>query len=397
MDIGAFRSQARGTVRKTLEGYSAFFPTILPRSIDYQEATVHKLNDAVAAIHRLGGASRLLPTADLLSLPYVRLEAVLSSRIEGTQTSVHDLLRFEADPQAQPDRDVREVVNYTAALRRGFARLRDLPLSLRLIREMHAVLFEGVPGAQSPGQFRTSQNWIGPPGSTLDTATFIPPPPEELGPLLSDLEAFLHERERPALMSLAMAHYQFEVIHPFLDGNGRVGRLLIPLVLAERQILSSPLLALSIYFDQHRSEYFDLLMSVSTTGEFDPWLQFFFDGVREQATAAEERTVRLVDLQKELHASLLAAKVSNASLRLADHLLSNPFLTARRARQVLNVTPPTAHAAIAKLEELQILEEITGQARNRVYLARGILDAVYGTRPNQGTTGLDVTTTPARP
>ena len=379
MDTSAFKSTARGRIRQTLEGYEAFFPEPLPRSLEYPEETVHKLNDAVAAVHRLGGASRLLPSPDLLSRPYVQVEAVLSSRIEGTRTTVHELLRFEAEePTEDVDGDdVREVANYSRALDTGFQRLKALPLSLRLLREMHSVLFENVAGAQTPGEFRTSQNWIGPPGCTLSTATFVPPPPNDMAEALADFERFLHERERPALITLAMAHYQFEVIHPFLDGNGRVGRLLVPLVLAERGVLAWPLLPLSVYLEQHRTRYYELLFETSATGDFTPWFNFFLDGVRNQAIAAEERAVRLVDLQKELRDRLLDARASNTCLRLADHLLSNPIVTGKRAQQVLVVSRPTAHATIDRLEDLGILNEMTQRSRNRVYIAQEIFDAVY--------------------
>jgi Fic family protein len=386
MDTSAFKSPARGRVRQTLEGYEAFFPERLPRSLEYSAETVHKLNDAVAAVHRLGGASRLLPSPDLLSRPYIQVEAVLSSRIEGTQTTVHELLRFEADESAADvdGRDVREVANYSKALDVGFRRLKELPLSLRLLREMHATLFTGVAGAQTPGEFRTSQNWIGPPGCTLSTATFVPPPPDHMAEALTDFERFLHERERPALITLAMAHYQFEVIHPFLDGNGRIGRLLVPLVLAERGVLAWPLLPLSVYLEQHRTRYYELLFETSATGDFTAWFNFFLDGVRDQAIAAEERAARLVDLQKELRDRLLDARASNTCLRLADHLLSNPIVTGKRAQQVLGVSRPTAHATIDRLEELGILSEMTQRSRNRVYIAQEIFDAVYDLPQSSG-------------
>lgn len=377
MDPRAFRSKDRGTVRKTLEGYHAFFPHPLARHVEYAPSTVHRLNDAVAAVHRLGGASRILPNPDLLSAPYIREEAVLSSRIEGTQATVHDLLLFEADPDAPTARDVREVANYARALRHAFDQLDALPLSVRLFRDMHRILFEEVPGAQTPGELRRSQNWIGPPGCTLETATFVPPPAEEMRPLLSDLESFLHEQQLPPLIALAMAHYQFEAIHPFLDGNGRVGRLLIPLLLAERGILRWPLLPLSAYLERHRAEYYEHLFAVSATGDLTPWFDFFLEGVREQATAAEERAVELVDVQQRLRNRLLEERAPNSCLRLADHLLANPVVTARRAIDDLGVSPPTAHAAIRRLEELGVLREITGRQRYRIYVADDVLQAVY--------------------
>lgn len=381
MDRSAFRSTKRGRIRRTLEGYDAFFPEFLPRSLTYSETTVNRLDEAVAAVHRLGGASRLLPNPELFLSPYARIEAVLSSRIEGTQTTVHDLLRFEVkgDKNELVDDDTREVWNYRQALDHGYERLATLPISLRLIREMHEILLRSIRGRhQAPGDFRETQNWIGPPGCTLSTASFVPPPVSELGPLLADVEKFLHERNMPALITLAMAHYQFEVIHPFLDGNGRIGRLLIPLVLAERQILQWPMLPLSVYFEQHRTAYYDLLMLVSTDGDFTPWFDFFLTGVAEQARAAEDRAVRLVDLQKEMRERLLEAKAPLSALRLADQLLSTPYTTASSVGALLGVSPPTANKAIAKLVELDILFEVTGQPRYRFYYASHVFDAVYG-------------------
>ncbi|MEX2549471.1 MAG: Fic/DOC family N-terminal domain-containing protein, partial [Nitriliruptoraceae bacterium] len=254
----------------TLDGYPAFFPARVPRELDYDATTVKKLTEATAAVHRLAGASRLLPRPEILMGPYVRLEAVLSSRIEGTQTSVGQLLLFEADDPAGalPEGDLLEVVNYTRALDHALTALDRLPLSLRLLRETHAILMSGVRGgAMTPGEFRRSQNWIGPPGSTLQTARFVPPPVEAMNDALADLERFLHEDDLPNLVALALAHYQFEAIHPFLDGNGRIGRLLVPLALCQRGVLERPMLYLSAYFERHRSRYYHLLFETSATGD----------------------------------------------------------------------------------------------------------------------------------
>jgi Fic family protein len=383
MDRTAFTSSSRTVVRKTLEGYDAFFPEPLPRTLEYAESTVIALDRAVAAVHRLAGASRLIPNPEILLGPYVRLEAVLSSRIEGTQATVNDLLRYEAAERRDPSQgDVEEVLNYRRALDHGIARLAQLPLSLRLIREMHGILLEDVRGQhQTPGEFRRSPNWIGPPGCTLSTATFVPPPPDEVGPLLSDLEQFLHDDHLPALIALAMAHYQFEAIHPFLDGNGRIGRLLVPLVLAQRGILQWPLLYLSIYFEQHRSRYYDLLLHVSQAGDFTPWFDFFLEGVARQAGDAEERAVRLVDLQKELRETLLESRAPLNALRLAELLLAQPYVTASWVERTLGVTNPTAQKAIRTLEGQGILIEVTGQPRYRLYYAPRLFDAVYGDTP----------------
>ena len=382
MDLDAFTSGRLGTVRKTVDGYHAFFPAPVPRELDYDATTVRKLTEATAAVHRLAGVSRLLPSTEILMGPYVRLEAVLSSRIEGTQTSVGELLLFEADDpgNAAAEGDLLEVVNYTHALDHALKALDRLPLSLRLLRETHAILMSGVRGeAMTPGEFRRSQNWIGPPGSTLQTARFVPPPVEAMNDALTDLERFLHEDELPNLVALALAHYQFEAIHPFLDGNGRIGRLLVPLVLCQRGVLERPMLYLSAYFERHRSRYYHLLFETSATGDPMPWINFFLDGVAEQSRDAEERTVTLVDLQRDIREELLAAKATNTTLRLAGSLLDRPYVTAKRVTRELEVTAPTAHKAIDTLVDQGILTEVTGRKRNRVYLSPRIMDAVYGT------------------
>jgi Fic family protein len=381
VDLGAFTSDRLGTVRRTVDGYHAFFPAPVPRELDYDATTVRKLTDATAAVHRLAGVSRLLPSPDIPMGPYVRLEAVLSSRIEGTQTSVGELLLYEADDHddTPPEGDLLEVVNYTRALDHALDALDRLPLSLRLIRETHAILMSGVRGeAMTPGEFRRSQNWIGPPGSTLRTARFVPPPVEAMHEALTDLERFLHEEDIPTLVALALAHYQFEAIHPFLDGNGRIGRLLVPLALCQRGVLERPMLYLSAYFERHRSRYYHLLFETSATGDPTPWINFFLDGVADQSRDAEERTVTLVDLQRDIREELLAAKVTNTTLRLAESLLDRPYVTAKRVTRQFDVTTPTAQKAIDSLVDQAILTEVTGRKRNRVYLSQRILDAVYG-------------------
>jgi Fic family protein len=381
VDLSAFQPNDLGTVRKTLEGCYAYFPKRIPREISYDASTVKKLTDATAALHRLAGATRLLPSPDILMGPYIRIEAVLSSRIEGTQTSVGELLLFEAeDPgERQPEGDLREVVNYTRALDYSLDNLKRLPLSLRLIRETHAILLSGVRGeGLTPGEFRRSQNWIGPPGSTLSTAKFVPPPVDEMMDALGDLEAFLHEDEMPNLVALALVHYQFETIHPFLDGNGRIGRLLVPLALVERGVIERPMLYLSAYFERYRSRYYHLLFETSATGDLTPWINFFLDGVTHQSRDAEERTVLLVDLQRGIREELYEDRATNTTLRLAESLLDRPYVTAKRVQQQFEVTAPTAQKAIDALVDHGILTEITGHKRNRMYLSPKIMEAVYG-------------------
>lgn len=376
----AFESRERGVARKTVDGYVAFFPEPVPRRIQLPPDLMLLLDEATGAVHRLGGVGRLIPNPHLLIGPHLRLEAVLSSRIEGTKTDVNQLLRYEAGQKSAPDaaEDAREVRNYIDAMEHGLARVRGgFPISVRLFREMHQLLLSGVRGEhRRPGELRSTPVWIG--GNTLTDAVFVPPPSQEMGVALTDLERFLHERELPLLVQLALAHYQFEVIHPFLDGNGRIGRLLIPLMLVVRGALPEPLLYLSVYFEQHRSEYYDHLLLTSQRGDLMPWLTFFLHGVRQQARDAEERTVRLVELQHRMRNELLQEGKPNSVVRLSEHLFSTPILTAPSAEALLGVTRPTAQAAIDSLVERGDLNETTGRERGRVYEAPRIFDAVYG-------------------
>lgn len=367
-----------GTLRHTTGGYKAFYPAPLPLSLDYPETTVNLLTDATAAVNRLAGVSRLLPSAEILIGPYVRLEAVLSSRIEGTQASVGDLLLLEAGGEVEEREDVQEVLNYVQALRQALDRLPDLPLSGRLIREAHATLMRGVRGEHAlPGEFRTTQNWIGPPGTLLADAAFVPPPPEEVPAAIGALEHFLHDRGLPNLIAVALAHYQFETIHPFVDGNGRIGRLLIPLMLVERGVLTLPVLYLSAYFERSREEYYARLDEARFGGSPFGWLDFFLRGVAQYAHDAEERTVRLVDLQKDLRVGLHESGATLTTIRLAERLIDRPYVSAPWVAQALDVTFPTAQAAIEALQERGHLREVTGRARNRIYQASSIMDAVY--------------------
>jgi Fic family protein len=376
----AFTSTERGQVRKTPQRYWAFFPTETPHRLSLSDEVVKLLDEATGAVHRLGGIGRLIPNPHLLIGPHLRLEAVLSSRIEGTKTDVGQLLLFEAGqiPSSDAADDATEVANYIVAMEHGLARVRDgFPISIRLFREMHERLLQGVRGHhRRPGELRTSPVWIG--GATLDDAVFVPPPPDEMQRALGDLERFLHETDLPLLVQLAVAHYQFEVIHPFLDGNGRIGRLMIPLMLVLRDAIPQPLLYLSAYFEQHRSEYYDHLLITSQKGDLMPWIAFFLRGVRRQARDSEERTVRLVELQHQLRNELLEEGRPNSVVRLAEQLFAIPVVTAPRVELMIGVTRPTAQAAIDALVERGDLREITGRARGRVYEASAIFEAVYG-------------------
>lgn len=377
-----FPETARGEARKVPgERYWAYYPAPLPRSLDYTDELVRLLDHATAALHRLAGVGRLLPNPNLLIAPYVRLEAVLSSRIEGTRSEVSDLLRFEAGDEegvAELRDDVEEVRNYITALDHGIARLEGgFPLSLRLLREIHSRLMSGVRGGHAtPGEFRRSPNWIG--GSSPTDAAFVPPPIDAMNPALDDFEKFLHEDSLPLLVQLGIAHYQFEVIHPFLDGNGRVGRLMIPLVLIQRGVLPRPLLYLSVYFERNRTRYYDLLLQTSRSGDLAPWISFFLRAVKAQATDAEERTVRLVELQSRMRSGLLDERVSMTVVRAAELLFGTPYVSATSLARALDVSFPTAQSAIDQLIERGDLIETTGRRRNRFYFAQGIFEAVYG-------------------
>jgi Fic family protein len=381
MDRAQFTDRAPGVLVATISGALAFVPSPLPREIQLSPLTVRTLDSASNALGMLAGVGALLPNPHLLISPYARREAVLSSRIEGTQSTIAEVYAAEAG-QAQLFRDpadVREVRNYLRAHELGLARLPKLPLSLRLVREMHRELMQGVRGGErSPGRFRSSQNFIGPPGCVLADATYVPPPPPQMRQALHDLERFLHDDSLPPLIQAALAHYQFEAIHPFVDGNGRVGRLLISLLLCERGLLAQPLLYLSAFFERTRSDYYDLLLRVSTHGDWDAWLAYFLAGVAAQASEAVRDARRLIELRERYRGLLLASKARPGALRLLDELFVNPYLTAQVAAQRLAVSDPTARAAISDLLREKILIEVTGRRWGKVFLAADLLDALRG-------------------
>jgi Fic family protein len=377
LDRADFRDPNAGTLVEAPGGYLAFVPAPLPPDLIYEADLVLALSRADAALSELSGLGRRLPNPHLLIAPYVRREAVLSSRIEGTKASLSDLLlgEIEDDQSAQPaDADVREVRQYIEALEYGIVRLPELPLSLRLVCEMHQRLMRGVRGGHAtPGEFRRSQNWIGPAGSTPSMAAYVPPPPDFLMDALSNWELFLHERERfPDLIQCALMHEQFEAIHPFLDGNGRLGRLLIVLFLMERGRLSQPVLYLSAYFEAHRREYYEALQRVRTEGDWTGWLRFFLVGVEETAREAVRHAAKIMDLHDSLREDL---RHKPHAVSLMEALFANPFVTVSRAAQLLNVSYPTARQVVAFLQSKGLLEEISGRAWRRLYVAKSILAA----------------------
>ncbi len=370
-----FANSPTGDVRRQPTGYSAFIPRTLPRSLSLAEETVNSLSEADRALGTLNGMGETLPNPHLLIVPFTRREAVLSSKIEGTQASLSELFQFEAGNETAGSPDVREVSNYVRAMEYGLQRLKELPISTRLVREVHEQLLRGVRGEHyTPGEFRTSQNWIGAPGCKLDEATFVPPPLSEMIPLLSDWEQFLNAGSRlPPLVECALMHYQFEVIHPFLDGNGRVGRLLVTLYLVARQHLCQPLLYLSAFFESHRDEYYEGLLTVSQRGDWGIWLRFFLRGVAEQSWDAVRRSRSILGLQDKYRRQLYDARASRSTIRLVDILFQSPVLTVPRAMSALGITYPSAAKALVNLVEAGVVEEISAGKRGRTFYARELV------------------------
>jgi Fic family protein len=363
-----------GQYVEQIEGYKAFIPNPLPPEpeIMIDQEMWNLLSQADRALGRLDGATDALPNPDLFVFMYVRKEAVLSSQIEGTQASLMDVLEFESQA-LEPDnpQDVAEVVNYISALNYGLERLKELPVSSRLIREIHQALMKGVRGAErGPGEFRRSQNWIGAGGCSLAEATYVPPPPHEMRQSLDNLEKFLHNPQpMPTLIKVGLAHAQFETIHPFLDGNGRTGRLLITFLLCEQNILQRPLLYISYYFKKYRSEYYDRLQAIRDNGDWEGWLKFFLSGVDEvaqEAAATARKIVNLKEEHRQLVLNAMGRKAGNA-ITLLESLYFRPIFTVEHAEAMTNLSYPNANTLIKDLIDIGLLQEITGQKRNRAF------------------------------
>jgi len=355
------------------QGYRAFVPKPLPpESLEIDSELQTLASKADIALGRLDGAIRVIPDPDLFVLQYVRREAVLSSQIEGTHASLMDVLEFEAQIDSAENRvDVAEIINYVGAMNYGLSRLSSLPLSRRLMCEVHGVLMKDVRGGdvhKTPGEFRRSQNWIG--GGSPATARFVPPPHELIDELFGNLETFLHDPEpMPPLIKAGIAHAQFETIHPFLDGNGRTGRLLITFWLVSQGILERPLLYMSLYFKQHREEYVDRLQSIRDEGAWEAWLAFFLDGVAQVAAEATEIATRIIALRENDLAKIrrgLGRRAGNA-MALLDELFRRPVVTTKAVEQTLKISQPTASSLVQELERIGILAELTGKQRNRVF------------------------------
>jgi len=380
MNPDEFRDSPTGRLVRATDGCWAFVPYSFPPVLAWSPELVAALSEADRALGELAGLGRSLPNSHLLIRPFVRREAVLSSCIEGTQASLSDLYAYEAVQLAlfEPSTDVHEVYNYVQALEYGLERLRTLPLSLRLIREIHICLMAGVCGErQKPGEFRRCQNWLGPAGCTRDEATFVPPPVPEMHRALDAFEKYLHAPAMlPPLVRLGFIHYQFEAIHPFLDGNGRIGRLLVTLLLCAWDLLPEPLLYLSAYFETHRQTYYDRLLAVSRAGAWEAWLAFFFHGVAVQARDAVIRTRRIQDLRERYREQFQTSRAAARLLQTVDLLFARPVLTVRQLAASLEVNYLTAQRYVNRLEEAGLLQEITGRVRNRVYRADDVLRAI---------------------
>lgn len=371
------QSNRAGEASRQTAGYWAYAPKPLPPELTYTPVLIKLLDEAARTLGELAGLGRALPNPWFLVRPAIRREAVLSSRIEGTIATLGDLFRYEAEPQEiTRQADVHEVHNYVVALEYGLDRLASLPTSLRLIRELHERLMRGVRGDHAlPGEFRTTQNWIGPPGATLAEATYVPPSVPQMLEALDLFERYLHaDTDMPPLVRLAVIHVQFEMIHPFVDGNGRVGRLLIVLLLVHWELLPQPLLYLSAFFERYRDDYYRALLNVSHQGKWEQWVEFFLRGVREQAREALASARAIIDLREKYRTLLSGKRTAKIAPDVADQLFVNPWVSAPMIRDRLKVNFRTAQKAIDNLAQLGILTEVTGQRRHRVWCAQEVMN-----------------------
>lgn len=368
-----------------MQGYDAYVPYDLPPPLEPSWQLGQKNSSADRALSELAGVTRTLPNPHLFINSFLRREAVLSSRIEGTQASLSDLFFFEAAGEENRQADVKEVANYVKALNYGLVRLNELPLSIRLLCEIHERLMTGVRGGEShltPGEIRRSQNWIGKSGCTLMDAIYVPPPVEEMKRGLGELEKYFHAASNlPPLIRLALIHYQFEAIHPFIDGNGRIGRLLITLWLIQEKLLTQPILYLSAFFERNRDEYYRLLLAVSQRGIWREWIEFFLDGVAEQSKDAINRANKVIDLWLSYRQRLQDERQSVSMLKLLDEIVAVPVINYRRAETILSVTSRAARQNVDKLVEVGLLKEVTQRERYKIFVAPEIISILE--TPNQ--------------
>jgi Fic family protein len=392
MDPNDFGPNSPGSLVLSPHGVHAFCPSPLPENLPLDGETVRSLVEAEGAVGRLAGTTAREFNPYLVGSPMLHREAILSSRMEGTVTTPEQLVLLEAEtasPGTKPrgDEDTEEVLNYVRAMQHGLGLLSELPVSLRLIREVHRVLLSGTRGGkQDPGEFRRSQNFIrGPQSERIEEARFIPPPVPQMKQALSEFEEYLHRDDLPDpfLIRLALIHYQFEAIHPFRDGNGRVGRLLMPLLMVSKGRLDSPILYLSAFFERHRQTYADLLLRVSQEGDWESWIQFFLRAVRESAGEATEQALALLDLRQSYHRRFQTGRSSARLIRLIDALFQNPSITIAKAAGLLDLSNQGAANNIHALEEAGVLREMTGRKRNQVYVADEILAFLYDSRDQE--------------
>lgn len=372
MRAGQYVTQSSGKSK-----YRAFVPNPLPFKVKMDNLLQSILSEADQALGRLDGITELLPDVDFFVLMYIGKEATLSSQVEGTQATFSDLLKAEARIEdAEVHNDVDEIQNYVRAMNSGLKRLDTLPLSLRLIKEIHRELLKGVRGqGKTPGAFRKSQNWIG--GHSVETASFIPPPPQEVTPLLFNLEKYLHDKTpTPVLLKAALAHMQFEAIHPFLDGNGRIGRLLVTFYLCQQKVVRKPLLYLSEYFRANRQEYYDRLSAAHDRDDLEGWLRFFLEGVAVTARKATETAGKVLSLREgDMRAATGLGAVSQNAVKLLNHLYGSPYVRIKDVEAIVGLSNPNAIGLLAKMTKLGIITEITGRKRNKIFAYSAYIEA----------------------
>jgi Fic family protein len=383
MNYQSFENSPAGRLSKTIQGYYTFIPNPLPPVLNWNESLVSSLSEADRAVGKLAGLSRNLTNPRLLIRPFIHSEAVLSSKIEGTQANISDVYKYETGQLRlfKDDKDisdVKEVYNYVLALDYGLKRLQELPLSLRLLRELHKILFEGVRGGESrPGEFRQAQNWIEPEGCSLEEAVYVPPSVDEMNEALASLEKYLNQKDNlPPLVRIGLVHYQFEAIHPFIDGNGRIGRLLIILLLCAWNILPQPLLYLSPYFESNRQAYYDLLLEVSERGAWEEWLNFFLAAVKLQADETILRINKMMELKEGYRARMQSKRASSGLFKAVDFLFERPVFSANQLAKELGTNFSRAQRYVSWLKQAGIIREITGMSRNRIYAAEEIIRAI---------------------
>lgn len=371
MRAGQYISQSSGKAK-----FKAFIPNELPFKIKMDNVLQARLSEADQALGRLDGISEILPNVDFFVLMYISKEATLSSQVEGTKATFSDLLKAEARIEdAEIHSDVDEIQNYIKAVDYGLGRLDTLPLSLRLIREIHGVLLEGVRGeGKTPGAFRKSQNWIG--GHSIETASFVPPPARDIIPLMHNLEKYMHDKKpAPVLVKTALIHLQFEAIHPFLDGNGRIGRLLVTFYLCHQGVLKKPLLYLSEFFRVHRQEYYDRLSAAHGKDDLEGWLRLFLEGVALTARSSSDTAQRVIELrERDMRSVAGMGATSEKALKLMGHLYRSPLVRIKDVERIAGLANPNAIALIGRLTKLGILEEITGRERNKIFAYSKYID-----------------------